>query len=100
MLAPEAKPRRPRNRGLGADDIHLRVVEERVLVEIRGADREPAVVDYPDLRVDVDGLRVAGALMEGACEEALRRGRGGGRQTAKLAAGVVLSVVRLRGQEH
>ena len=42
--------------GVAADDVHLGVVEERVLVEVRGADREPRVVDDAHLRVDVDGV--------------------------------------------
>ena len=56
MLGPETQPRLPRQRGVVADDVHLGVVEERVLVEVRGADREPAVVDDADLRVHVDGV--------------------------------------------
>ena len=39
--------------GSWADDVHLGVVEERVLVEVRGADGEPAVVDDADLRMHV-----------------------------------------------
>ena len=46
-------PREPRIVG---DDVHLGVVEQRVLVQVRRAQREPVVVDDRDLRVDVDGI--------------------------------------------
>ena len=75
-----------------------RVVEERVLVQVRRADREPAVVDDADLRVDVDRL----AAPSPACVERAREEAAGAvvglDQHAELAARVVGAVVRLRGQ--
>ena len=56
MLGPKALPCRPGQLRLAADEVDLAVVEERVLVQVRRADRQPAVVNDPDLRVDVDRL--------------------------------------------
>src|SRR5262249_11846482 len=47
---------------------HLGVAEERVLVQVGRADREPAVVDDADLRVDIHRLPGAG-LEERAGDE-------------------------------
>src|SRR6476469_10298071 len=38
------------------DEVHLRVVEQRVLVEVRRPEGQPTVVDDADLGVDVYGL--------------------------------------------
>src|SRR6476620_12459151 len=54
MLGPEAQARLSCEARVMGDDVHLGVVEERVLVEIRGAQGQPAVVDDCDLRVYVD----------------------------------------------
>ncbi len=56
-------------------DVHFGVIEERVLVEICGADREPGIVDDCELRVHVDGVD------DGA--------RAGVERTSKQAAGLV-----------
>ena len=56
VLGPEALASRASQLGLAADEVDLAVVEERVLVQVRRADRQPAVVDDPDLGVDVDRL--------------------------------------------
>src|SRR4029450_2430838 len=57
MFGPEAQPRLRSQWGIGRDDIELRVVEERVVVEMGRADRQPRVVDDADLCVDVDRIR-------------------------------------------
>src|SRR6266516_5829316 len=57
VLCPQAEPRRAHELRIVKDDVHLRVIEERVLVQVRGAERQPAVVDDADLPVDVDRLR-------------------------------------------
>jgi len=38
---------------VASHDVHLRVVEERVLVEVGRPDGQPGVVDDPDLGVNV-----------------------------------------------
>ena len=54
------------------DDVHLGVVQEGVGVQVGGADGEPAVVDDPDLGVDVDDVaQLCFAGVDGAGEEAL-----------------------------
>src|SRR5439155_14858632 len=55
VLGPEPHPRLAGALRVADDDVQLRVVEERVLVQVRRADRQPAVVDDADLRVHVDG---------------------------------------------
>ncbi len=82
------------------DDVHLRVVQQRVGVEIRRADREPAVVDDADLGVDVDDVaQLRLARVHGAGEEAVVVAVGLD-QRRDLAARDVGAVVRARGQEH
>ena len=81
------------------DDVHLGVVEERVGVEVRGADGQPAVVDDPDLGVDVDDVAqrpLAG--VHGAGEEAVVA-LVGLDQRRHLAARDVRAVVRARRQQ-
>src|SRR5947207_2810475 len=96
MLRPEALARGARKRGLAADEVHLGVVEERVLVEVGGADRQPAVVDDPDLRVDVDRLpRGAVSGVQGAGEESAGAGVGHF-EPANLAAAVLVAAVGMR----
>src|SRR5215207_5579 len=56
VLAPEAQPRAARERGVADLDVDLRVVEERMRVEVGRADRQPPVVDDADLRVDVEAV--------------------------------------------
>ena len=81
-----------------SDDVHLGVVEERVLVEVRRADGHPGVVDDSDLRVDVHG--VPAGLKERAREKALLAAALLRRvdEHAELPARVVLAVVRIRRQ--
>src|SRR5438270_3562817 len=55
MLGPEPQARLAGEFGVAADDIHLRVVEQRVFVEVCRPDREPGVVDDPDLGVHIQG---------------------------------------------
>src|SRR5204863_396431 len=96
MLRPAALARGARKRGLAADEVHLGVVEERVLVEVGGADRQPAGVDDPDLRVDVDRLpRGAVSGVQGAGEESAGAGVGHF-EPADLAAGVLVAAVGMR----
>src|SRR5439155_822737 len=45
VLRPESQPRSASDARVLAHEVHLRVVEQRVVVEVRRADREPAVVD-------------------------------------------------------
>jgi len=92
VLAPELFADASRQGRVVGDQVHLGVVEQRVLVEVRGADAEPAVVDDADLRVDVNLLGVPG-LIERAREQTLVAVRVG--EHAELAARVVLAVVRL-----
>src|ERR1700741_4094545 len=102
MLRPQPQARRARHCLVPHDDVHLGVVEEGVLVEVRRPDREPAVVDDADLRMHVYRASAAPALIERAGEEA----RGvvpalvvGVDEDADLAAGVVAPVVRARGED-
>ena len=52
MLGPEPQPGLARE-GVACHDVHLGVVEERVLVEVGRPNRQPGVVDDPDLGVNV-----------------------------------------------
>ena len=90
---------RPREALVTHDDVHLGVVEERVLVQVRRADGQPAVVDDPDLRVHVHQAAVR--LEERAGEEAVRVAAVLRRphEHAELAARVVAAVVRLRRKQ-
>lgn len=54
VFGPEAEAGLACELGVVADDVHLGVVEEGVLVQVGGADREPLVVDDSDLGVHVD----------------------------------------------
>ena len=86
--------------GIERDDVHLRVVEERVRVQVRRADGEPAVVDDPDLRVDVHRVaEVPRPRVDRAGEEARRLVRGMD-ERRDLAARDVGAVVRARGQQR
>ena len=72
MLAPETWACFPRHFFVMGDDVHFGVVQERVGVQVGGADGEPAVVDDPDLRVHVDDVaQLCFARVDGAGEEAL-----------------------------
>ena len=100
MFRPEAQPRLPGELGVVADDVHLGVVEERVLVQVGGAEGEPVVVDDPDLCVDVDGIgEAARARVEGAGEEPAGVVVGFD-QVAEDAARVVGAAARLRGEQQ
>ena len=73
-----------------------------MLVEVGRADRQPVVVDDPDLRVHVHGPAGRPGLKERAGEEtafvaALLGSLG---EHAQLPARVVCAVVRLRRQKH
>ena len=103
VLRPQAEPGRARERLVLDDDVHLRVVEERVLVEVRRAEGEPAVVDDADLRVHVDRPPGGAGLVQRGGDEA------GGAvapaalrvdEDAELPPGVVGAVVRVRRQQH
>ena len=88
--------------GSQVDDVHLAVVEQRVGVEVRRADRQPAVVDDPDLRVDVEAVDRAPRCAPQSVAARKRRGRrraSASARTRELAAGVLLAVVRARGQD-
>ena len=79
------------------DDVHLGVVEERVLVQVRRPDREEAVVDDGDLRVHVHDPSAAPRLVQSGREEAPGAAVGV-EQHAELSARVVHAVVRMRGE--
>jgi hypothetical protein len=82
------------------DDVHLGVVEERVLVQIRRAEGHPAVVDDGNLGVDVDrvgtgaraGAERAGedASVVAVCVD----------QLGEDAAGIVVAALRAGRQHH
>jgi hypothetical protein len=96
VLAPESQAGGAHDVLVAGDHASLGVVEERVLVEVRGPDRQPAVVDNPELRVHVDRLGPPG-LVERAGEEALVVvGRD---EDAELPARVVVAVVGARRQD-
>jgi hypothetical protein len=61
VLGPQSASGGRRQHRVVDHEVHLRVVEERVLVEVRRAEGQPAVVDDSDLCVDVDRLRRATA---------------------------------------
>ena len=70
VLGPQPQAGVAGERRVAGDDVDLGVVEQRVLVEVGGADREPRVVDDADLGVHVER---AGALA-GARAGSSRRG--------------------------
>ena len=88
MLRPEPDPRGACEPLVAADDVHLGVVEQGVVVEVRRADGEPAVVDDADLRVHVDGLAEPPARGR-ACRPESGRSVVGVEQRAELTARVV-----------
>ena len=99
VLGPQPDPSRPRDALVERDDVHLGVVEERVRVQVRRPEREPAVVDDPDLRVHVHGIaQVALARVDRAREEAGRLVRRVD-ERGDLSARDVRAVVRSCGQE-
>ena len=53
VLRPKANARRAGDIRIVGHDVHLRVVEERMRVQVRRADGQPSVVDDADLRVHV-----------------------------------------------
>ena len=68
MLGPEAEPRLAGEGGI-EETVHLRVVEQRMGIQVRRPDREPRVVDDPDLRVDVDDVANFPRGVDGAREK-------------------------------
>ena len=100
MLRPESQSGRHHDVLVVADDVHLGVVEQGVLVQVRRADREPAVVDDSDLRMDVDGIgEAAVACVERAREQAATSVVGVD-QLSECAASVVSPGVRFHGQDE
>jgi len=97
VLRPEAQAGSADERLVPEDDVHLGVVEERVLVQIRRTDGQPAVVDDPDLRVHVHPPARLAPLAQRAGEESACAVVGRG-EDAELAARVVGAVVRARRQ--
>ena len=82
VLLPQPQARVAGELGVARDDIDLGVVEQRVLVEVGGADREPGVVDDADLRVDVERSRplsrcARGSWWRGSARRRRRRRRSG-----------------------
>ena len=59
VLRPQAQARLASEGGLAADDVHLGVVEQGVVVEIRRTDGDPGVVDDPNLGMHVQRAREA-----------------------------------------
>ena len=72
VLCPQAQPCLLGEVDVVADDVHLGVVEERMLVKVRRSDRQPAIVHDSDLRVDVYGAALRPRLVERAREKAAR----------------------------
>ena len=98
MLGPQAQPGRAGEVGVVGDDVHLGVVEQRVGVQVRRPDGQPAVVDDPDLGVHVQTIdALAGPGPERGGEQASGPVVGHG-QHPELPERVVLPVVRLRRQ--
>src|SRR4029079_15185214 len=81
------------------DEVHLRVVEQRVLVEVRRPEGQPTVVDDADLGVDVYGLcRTTATRNERAAQQpAVGIGLA---EHPELAAGVVCARARVAGQHQ
>src|SRR5436190_3107040 len=98
MLRPEPETQVSRELGIMHDDVHLRVVEERVLVQVRRADGQPAIVDDPDLRVDIYLLPADALLDERARQKASCAGVGF-REDAELPSCVLRPVHRVRGEQ-
>src|SRR4029079_15749785 len=71
-----------------------------VLVQVRGTDRQPGVVDNRGLRMDVDGR--AARLEQRAREETILVPAflGRGDEDAELSARVVAAVVRIRRKQN
>src|SRR3989442_7928717 len=99
VLGPQPLPRRSRKLGLAADEVELAVVEQGVLVQVGGADRQPAIIDDPDLRVDVDQLP---ALAAPSVERTREESAGASIRVdehADLSAAVVVAACGMRGQD-
>ena len=95
MFRPEPKACFGGEPGVVGDEVHLGVVEERVLVQVGGAEGEPGVVDDSDLGMDVDRIGVrAGARVERAGEDPAGVGVCFD-QLGEHAPGVVAAGVRL-----
>src|ERR1700730_16145387 len=92
MLTPQLFADASRERRVVGDDIDLRVVEERVLIEIRGSDREPLVIDDSHLCMDVDAGSLPPCGPNGAKEQSVLTVSGF--ENSELAARIVVTVVR------
>ena len=101
VLRPQAEARRPRQLRVVGDHVDLGVVEERVVVQVGRADREPVVVDDAHLGVHVDRRRrgAGAARVERGGQQALAAAVGGG-QHAELPLGVVFAAVRPGRQQQ
>ena len=82
VLLPQPQPGGAGERRVAGDDVDLGVVEQRVLVEVGRADRQPLVVDDADLGVHVER---AGALAASATGSS-RRGSACGRRRRRPGA--------------
>src|SRR6185437_12257357 len=81
-------------------EVQLCVVEERMLVEIRGAQGEPTIVDDRELRVDVDRRTpVAGPSVERARQQSFCT-RVRSNQLGQNTTRVVGTGVGSRGENH
>ena len=56
MFCPESAAGGDGELGIVEDEVHLGVVEQRMLVQVRGAKGQPGVVDDSDLGVNLDGV--------------------------------------------
>ena len=100
VLGPQAQPGVAGQLGVVGDDVHLGVVEQRVGVQVGRADRQPAIVDDPDLGVHVQAVvAVAGERADRGGEQSPGARRRRRRAPPSCPHRVVVSVVGLR-REH
>jgi hypothetical protein len=100
VLGPQAHACLADDVGVAADDVHLGVIEERVPVEVRGADREPRVVDDAHLRVDIDGVAERAVARVDRAREQPPGAVVGFDQLGQHSARVVGAGVRLRREQQ
>ena len=80
------------------DDIQLRVIEQRMLVQVRRADRHPGVIYDPNLGMNVDRpVSVGTDGVEGAGEQPTGIAVGL-HQRSQLPTGIVRAFVRRGGE--
>ena len=96
MFSPQPAARFQGEPGVVRDEIHLGVVEQRVLVQVRRSDRHPGIVDDADLGVDIDRpVRFPTDRVECARQQPALVAVGLN-QRSELASGIIAAVLGFR----